>query len=217
MWCVRLHRFRARISALRHLEPAFLQGGQVGFKRFAARRKANALRTDLNCMRPPANVVESCFSSLTGKAAKDWPKDQQKYDLIKRTESGYRFKPGSEPNFTFVQAKYMAIKPHSEIGEFERDAFTDKMHFRGQRLAAACHPGRGQGVCDVPHIKLIGEIHPNDIVQGSVGDCWLLSAISALSESLVAVMRAVTSSAAAALYSRCECLERSLCCCVSFC
>lgn len=112
----------------------------------------------------------------------DWPKDQQKYDLIKRTESGYRFKPGSEPNFTFVQAKYMAIKPHSEIGEFERDAFTDKMHFRGQRLAAACHPGRGQGVCDVPHIKLIGEIHPNDIVQGSVGDCWLLSAISALSE-----------------------------------
>ncbi|CAE7791797.1 DEK1 [Symbiodinium sp. CCMP2456] len=112
----------------------------------------------------------------------DWPKDQQKYDLIKRTESGYRFKPGTEPNFTFVQAKYMALKPHSEIGEFERDAFTDKMHFRGQRLAAACHPGRGQGVCDVPHIKLIGEIHPNDIVQGSVGDCWLLSAISALSE-----------------------------------
>ncbi|CAE7748895.1 DEK1 [Symbiodinium pilosum] len=112
----------------------------------------------------------------------EWPKEHQKYDLVKRTGSGYRFKPGTEPNFTFVQAKYVAIRPHTEIGDFDRDAYTDKMTFRGQKLAKACHPGRGQGVCDVPHIKLIGEIHPNDIIQGSVGDCWLLSAISALSE-----------------------------------
>ena len=76
----------------------------------------------------------------------EWPKEHQKYDLVKRTGSGYRFKPGTEPNFTFVQAKYVAIRPHTEIGDFDRDAYTDKMTFRGQKLAKACHPGRGQGV-----------------------------------------------------------------------
>mmetsp|Transcript_27468 Transcript_27468/g.63993 ORF Transcript_27468/g.63993 Transcript_27468/m.63993 type:complete len:505 (-) Transcript_27468:57-1571(-) len=112
---------------------------------------------------------------------KGWPKEHQKYQLVKRTGSGYRFKPGAENNFTFIQAKYLALKHHTEI-EFQKDAHTDKLTFRNQKLGSACHPGRGQGVCDVPHIKLIGEIHPNDIIQGSVGDCWLLSAISALSE-----------------------------------
>jgi hypothetical protein len=38
------------------------------------------------------------------------------------------------------------------------------------------------GVCDVPGLKLIGDIDPGDESQGAVGDCWMLSAISALAE-----------------------------------
>ena len=81
-------------------------------------------------------------------------------------------------------------------------------------------PGRGEGLGDVPYLKLVGDIDPNDgaapsmlpacrhalatslmlvmrlkrtalgargfaplaVSQGNVGDCWLLSGISALAE-----------------------------------
>jgi len=43
-------------------------------------------------------------------------------------------------------------------------------------------PGRGQGCADVPGLSIIKDIDPNDIAQGQIGDCWLLSAISALAE-----------------------------------
>ena len=42
---------------------------------------------------------------------------------------------------------------------------------------------------DVPGLKLFGDIDPNDVNQGAVGDCWLLSAISALAEFDGAVKR----------------------------
>lgn len=112
---------------------------------------------------------------------KDWPADQQSYKLVKRTGSGYSFTAGQSENFTYVQAKYQALERYDRVS-LDPDPYTDSMSFRRQRLGKPCHPGRGQGICDVPHIKIIGEIHPNDIIQGSVGDCWLLSAISALSE-----------------------------------
>lgn len=92
---------------------------------------------------------------------KDWPLDQQRYKLVKRTGSGYSFTPGAGGDFTFVQAKYMALERHDKIS-MAPDEHTERMSFRGQRLGKPCHPGRGQGVCDVPHIKIIGEIHPND-------------------------------------------------------
>eukprot|EP00913_Durusdinium_trenchii_P016012 g15049.t1 len=114
------------------------------------------------------------------------------YKLVKRTGSGYRFTPEQPPSFTFLEAKYQALEHHSKI-TLDPDQYTDGMTFRGQRLGKACHPGRGQGVCDVPHIKIIGEIHPNEPrlrragrgirrFDGSGGVEFNGSAISALSE-----------------------------------
>jgi hypothetical protein len=37
-------------------------------------------------------------------------------------------------------------------------------------------------VADVPGINIINDVDPNDVNQGAVGDCWLLSGMSALAE-----------------------------------
>lgn len=42
---------------------------------------------------------------------------------------------------------------------------------------------------DLPTLKIIGDVDPSDINQGSVGDCWLLSGISSLAEFDGAVKR----------------------------
>ena len=110
-----------------------------------------------------------------------WPADQQRYDLVLRNGSGYRFQSGPASNFTFLQANYRALKPYNEI-RMQPDRYTDQMSFRGYPCGKALHPGRGQGLCDVPNIKLVGDCHPEDVAQGGVGDCWLLCGVSALSE-----------------------------------
>ena len=38
------------------------------------------------------------------------------------------------------------------------------------------------GTVDKPNIKIIGTVDPDDVAQGFIGDCWLLSGISALAE-----------------------------------
>ncbi|CAK9017147.1 Calpain-2 catalytic subunit (Calcium-activated neutral proteinase 2) (CANP 2) (Calpain M-type) (Calpain-2 large subunit) (Millimolar-calpain) (M-calpain) [Durusdinium trenchii] len=111
---------------------------------------------------------------------KGWPEDQQRYDLVLRNGSGYQFVAG-QAHFTFIQANYRALKPYNEIS-LEPDQYTDKMSYGGYRCGKPLHPGRGQGLCDLPNIKLIGDVHPDDVAQGGVGDCWLLCAASALSE-----------------------------------
>mmetsp|Transcript_95964 Transcript_95964/g.248142 ORF Transcript_95964/g.248142 Transcript_95964/m.248142 type:complete len:526 (+) Transcript_95964:60-1637(+) len=111
----------------------------------------------------------------------DWPEEAQKYQLLLRHGSGFEPKTvKANGQFTFVEAIYQRLPP--QVNMDNKDKYTDSMTYQGKQLGPPRHPGRGHGCVDVPHLKVIGDIHPNDISQGTVGDCWLLSAISAMSE-----------------------------------
>mmetsp|Transcript_89792 Transcript_89792/g.258844 ORF Transcript_89792/g.258844 Transcript_89792/m.258844 type:complete len:481 (+) Transcript_89792:78-1520(+) len=109
----------------------------------------------------------------------EWPEDQQKCKLLRRTGCGFRIQDGSGDAFTFVEAKYQTLEQEVEI---ETDEYTDDFQYEGYALSRTVSPGRGSGVADMPGITIIREVDPCDISQGRVGDCWLLSAISALAE-----------------------------------
>ena len=93
---------------------------------------------------------------------------------------------------TCVVVAYQALLEEVDLAS-AKDIYTDEMTYQGQTLHSetnpALMPGRGMGVYDAPGLKLIGDIDPNDVAQGSVGVCWLLSAISALAEFDGAVKR----------------------------
>eukprot|EP00427_Karlodinium_veneficum_P054832 CAMPEP_0169425090 /NCGR_PEP_ID=MMETSP1017-20121227/68381_1 /TAXON_ID=342587 /ORGANISM="Karlodinium micrum, Strain CCMP2283" /LENGTH=577 /DNA_ID=CAMNT_0009534903 /DNA_START=198 /DNA_END=1928 /DNA_ORIENTATION=- len=112
---------------------------------------------------------------------KTFPKDQQKYTLVKRTGSGFAVTPSKGGAFTWIPAVYDALSPEEPAA---KDKYTDSVlsKAKSKTLKKALYPGRGQGIADMPGLKIIGDVDPSDVSQGGIGDCWLLSAISAMAE-----------------------------------
>jgi len=121
---------------------------------------------------------------------KDWPEKDQQYILLHR-EGTIKWQPqGVSPSgwMTVHVNEYERLLPFKDdiLPKKFRDKYTDNMTFNGKKLHSAQRkpimPGRGMGVGDSPGLKIIGDVDPSDIFQGSVGDCWLLSGISSVAE-----------------------------------
>ena len=67
--------------------------------------------------------------------------------------------------------------PANPPGGLFTDSFTAACGLEMRRIS------RGQGLWDTnEHHSLFGSVDPHDLVQGDVGNCWLISAFSAAAE-----------------------------------
>jgi len=120
----------------------------------------------------------------------DWPVTNQQYLMLHRKDTvGWKPQGVSPKGWMTVHVhEYERLVPFKDdvLPSKFRDKYTDSMTFQGKKLHSAKNkpimPGRGMGSGDTPSLKIIGDVDPSDIFQGSVGDCWLLSGISSVAE-----------------------------------
>ena len=99
--------------------------------------------------------------------------------------------------FVVVRHMYQRLEPLKDdvLPAAFRDEHTDTMRHKGKKLhhnskTKPILPGRGMGIGDAANMKFIGNhAEPSDVFQGSVGNCWLLSAIACLADFDFAVKR----------------------------
>ncbi|KAG7371397.1 calpain family cysteine protease [Nitzschia inconspicua] len=118
---------------------------------------------------------------------------KQKYHLLHRRNT-YLYRPqigtGNRGWMTLLINEYEQLPrfPNNELPEKNRDKHTDHFEFQGRKLHIPytmnkpIMPGRGMGIGDSPDLAIFHNIDPSDVHQGTIGDCWLLGAISALAE-----------------------------------
>lgn len=106
------------------------------------------------------------------------PESRQKYNLVHRKGTENYMPKGVSPDgwMTLIMYDYIRLPPYKN-NDFPmewRDPWTDNMVYRGQLLHSESNkpimPGRGQGVGDTPNLKIIGDVDPSDIIQGTVSE-----------------------------------------------
>ncbi|MGK3739724.1 MAG: hypothetical protein ACI90V_006571, partial [Bacillariaceae sp.] len=123
--------------------------------------------------------------------------EKQKYTLLHRMGT-YQYRPqgtmdADDPNatgtFTLLLWTYQNLPafPNNEFPMNARDKYTDDMTYQGHKLHSGPNnipilPGRGMAIGDAPNLCVIKDVDPTDVFQGTVGDCWLLGAISSMAE-----------------------------------
>jgi len=110
-----------------------------------------------------------------------FPANDQEYSLVQRSKGNMSVEELDDGGFTWMEAMYNVL-PKVAKAKMRPDRYTDAMTFEGTRLGKPWCPGRGDGCADVPGITVLGDVDPFDVMQGGVGDCWLLCAMAALAE-----------------------------------